>query len=123
VRHPTRELGSAAVEFALVVPLVLALAFAVVEVAVMARAQLEVLGAAREGAREAAVSTDPARAVSAARAALGPHGAEARISVRRPDVVGRPAVVTVTLPHRIGGAFFGGVVVALRASASMRVER
>ena len=47
--------GSAVVEFALVVPLVLALILCLVEVALVARTQLEVVNAAREGARRAVV--------------------------------------------------------------------
>jgi hypothetical protein len=41
--------GSAVVEFALVVPLVLVLVLGVVEVALVARGQLMVINAAREG--------------------------------------------------------------------------
>ncbi|MGB5731172.1 MAG: TadE family protein, partial [Acidimicrobiia bacterium] len=78
--------GSAVVEFALVVPMVLALILGLVEVALVARTQLEVVNAAREGARQAAASPDPADAVNAARNALGGNGASARVSVRRPDV-------------------------------------
>lgn len=115
-----KERGSAVVEFALVVPLVLLLVLAVVEVAVIARTQLEVVQAAREGAREAATSPEPARAVAAARAVVG---SEARVTVRRPAVVGRMARVTVVVPHRVGLPLLGGVTIDLRATAAMRVER
>lgn len=115
--------GSAVVEFALVVPLVLAMLFGIVEVALVARSQLLVVSAAREGAREAAASTDPGAATQAVRSMLGERGSTARISVRRPGVVGRPARVTVTMPHKVAAPLFGGLSVDLRASASMRVER
>lgn len=115
--------GSAAVEFALVLPVVLLTLLAVVEVALVARAQLEVVNAAREGAREAAASPDPARAVAAARRALGDSAARARVTVRRPDAVGAAAEVTVNVPHRIAGSLWGGIAVDLRARATMRVER
>lgn len=118
-----RERGSAVVEFALVVPLVLALVLVVVEIAVVARTQLEVVNAAREGAREAAASPDPKRAVEAAKASLGPIGADARISVRRPHVVGRLAEVEVVLPFRVASVVFGGLSVDVTGRASMRVER
>jgi Flp pilus assembly protein TadG len=117
------ERGGTVVEFALVVPLVLALVLGLVEVALVARAQLEVVNAAREGAREAAASPDPSDAVRAARAALGEVGSSARVSVRRPDVVGRLAEVRVTLPYRVAGPFLGGVRVDITAKAVMRVER
>lgn len=111
------------VEFALVVPLVLLLVLAVVEVAVVARTQLEVINAARDGAREAATSPDPKRAVQAARASLGAAGAAARVSVRRPHVVGRLAEVEVVVPYRVGAILLGGFSVDVTGRASMRVER
>ena len=119
----TRERGTAVVEFALVLPVLLLAVMAAVEVAVVARTQLEVVNAAREGAREAATTPDPARAVAAARASLGPRGGDARVSVQRPDQVGGMAVVVVRLPHRIATAMFGGYVVELTARVAMRVER
>jgi hypothetical protein len=50
--------GSATVEFTLVLPLLLVLALATVEVALLVKDQLIVQGAARAGAREAAVTLD-----------------------------------------------------------------
>lgn len=118
-----RDRGSAVVEFALVVPLVLALVLCLFEVALVARTQLEVVNSAREGAREAAASPDPADAVRAARAVLGGSGGSARISVRRPDVVGERAEVEVMLPYRVAAPLFGGLGLEIVARASMRVER
>lgn len=115
--------GSAVVEFAIVVPLVLALMLGLVEVALVARTQMEVVNAAREGAREAATSPDPALAVRAAKATLGEFGPGARISVRRPDVVGQLAEVRVTLPHHVAATLFGGLEVEITSRAVMRVER
>lgn len=115
--------GSAAVEFALVLPLVLVVLLVAVEVAVVARTQLEVTHAAREGAREAATSPDPVRAVTAARLSLGPGGERARVSVTRDHHVGGRAEVVVRLPHRVAAPLLGGVEVTLVARAVMRVER
>jgi Flp pilus assembly protein TadG len=115
--------GSAVVEFALVVPLVLILILGVVEVALVARGQLMVINAAREGAREAAATPDPTAAVRAARSALGDAGAAARVSVSRPHVVGEPATVVVLMRYRVAAPLLGGFPVDLTASASMRVER
>lgn len=117
------EAGAATVELALLLPLVLVLVLAVVEVAVVARTQIELINSAREGARAAAVSPDPADAVAAVEAALGPAGAKARISVTRPQVVGESARVTVALHHRLASFVFGGTSVELTAKAAMRVER
>lgn len=110
-------------EFALVVPVVLLVVLAVAEVAVVARVQLELVNAAREGAREAATSPDPASALAAARAALGGGADHARINVSRPHVVGATAVVEITLPHTLAPAIFGGTTIELQGRAAMRVEQ
>ena len=108
----------------MVVPLVLLVLLAGVEVALVARTQLEVVSAAREGAREAAAVPDPSRAVAAVRHALpAPHDGRARVAVRRPHVVGKPAEVTVTVPYRVAAPLFGGFMIELKAKAVMRVER
>lgn len=117
------ERGSAIVEFAFVVPLLLVLMFGIVEVAVVARSEIQLLHAAREGARAAAASPDAAVAANAARTALGPQGANARISVVRPAQVGSNATVTISLRHDVAAPLFGGFPVHLGATASMRVER
>jgi Flp pilus assembly protein TadG len=106
-----------------VLPLVLGLVMAVVEVAVVARTQLEVMNAAREGAREAASSPDPVKAVAAARAVLGASADAARVTVTRPHVVGERATVVVRVTHRIAAPLFGGFTIELVGRAAMRVER
>ncbi len=111
------------VEFALVLPLVLLVVLAVVEVAVVARTQLEVVNAAREGAREAATNPDPAAAVGVVQHSLGAAGSRARVQVSRPHVVGERAAVVVRLPHTLAAPLFGGVTVELQARSVMRVER
>ncbi len=117
------ERGGAVVEFALVLPLVLVLLLGLIEVALVARGQLMVINAAREGAREAAATPDPSFAVRAARTALGDAGALARISVSRPHTVGEPARVRVVMRYRVAAPLLGGFSVDLSASAAMRVER
>jgi Flp pilus assembly protein TadG len=111
------------VEFALVLPLVLLALAAIVELTLVARTQLELINAARDGARTAATVVDPAEAAAAVRRALGSAGAETRVSVSRPHVVGEEATVVVTLPHRVGAVLFGGFEVRLSARAVMRVEQ
>ena len=112
-------------EFVLVLPVVLALLLTVVEVAVVARVQLEVTQAAREGAREAATTPEPERAVAAVRNALGPDaaGSGPRLGVSRDHVVGGSAVVVVRLQHHVAAPLFGGFDVTLVGRAVMRVER
>lgn len=119
-----RERGSAVVEFALVVPLVIVVLLAAVEVAVIARTQLEVSQAAREGAREAAAVPDPSRAVEVVRAFLGPEMAgRARVSVSRDHRVGGRAEVTVVVRHPVAAGLLGGLTITLEGRSSMRVER
>lgn len=116
--------GSAVVEFALVVPLVILVLLATVEIALVARTQLEVSQAAREGAREAAASPDPARAVAVVRQFLGDDlGSRARVSVSRDHQVGGRAEVTVVIRHRLAGGLAAGLTVDLQGRSSMRVER
>jgi Flp pilus assembly protein TadG len=58
--------GSASVEFALVLPLILTMALVLLQVGLFVKDQLVLQGAARSGAREAAVSTDDGQARQAA---------------------------------------------------------
>jgi TadE-like protein len=116
--------GSSTVEFFLVVPMVVLVLVAGLQVAGLARARIELVGAARDGARVAATTPDPAKAVEAVLAALpGEVRERARVSVTRPSVVGRPARVVVSLRHLLGPPFPADAGVDLSASASMLVER
>ncbi|GMQ92661.1 MAG: hypothetical protein BMS9Abin12_0138 [Acidimicrobiia bacterium] len=119
----TSERASVVVEFALVLPLVLVVLLGIVEVAVLARSEIQLVHAAREGAREAAASPDTRRAAAAVRSALGRAGTTARISVRRPANVGDKAVVSVSIRHTIAAPIFGGFSLDLQATSTMRVER
>lgn len=105
-------------------PLVVMVAVASIQVMGIAQARLELQAAARDGARVAATTPDPARAVDSVMAALPPEVRErARISVERPDRVGVPARVTVRVRHLLGVPFPAGMGVELTATASMRTER
>jgi Flp pilus assembly protein TadG len=118
--------GSAAVEFALVLPLLLVLALTILEVALLTKDQLIVQGAARAGAREAAVTTDDASAQrSALDAAVGLTGARLDVLVRRDGGVGGPVTVTVTYHASIAVTLVAWLFpdrVDLSASATMRQE-
>ncbi len=119
-----REAGSAVAEFVIVLPLVIVVLLTSVELVSVARMQLEVTQAAREGARQAATNVDPATAVEVVRSALPPDlSATARVSVTRPHRVGAQAEVRVRVPYRFASALFGGLAVELSARAVMRVEQ
>ncbi|HUK61946.1 MAG TPA: TadE/TadG family type IV pilus assembly protein [Dongiaceae bacterium] len=79
-------------EFALVLPILLVVALAIVQVGLIARDQLLVVQAARAGAREAAVSPDPA-AVRSAAAAAAPGLAGIAVQVTRAGSIGDPVTV------------------------------
>ena len=117
--------GQAAVELALVLPLVVLVLLAVVQVGLVVRDQVLVVHAAREAAREAAVEPAPD---AARRAALAGSGLRAdRLAV---DVSGRGGAgtrVRVQVRYRtptqvpLVGTALGDV--DLEATATMRVER
>jgi Flp pilus assembly protein TadG len=118
--------GSAAVEFALVLPLILILALATLQVALLTKDELIVQGAARAGAREAAVSTDDASARQAAvDAAVGLDEAGIDVAVERGGGADEPVVVTVTYHAPIALPAVTWLFpdrVDLVASATMRQE-
>lgn len=112
------------IEMFLVLPIVVLVLVAGLQVVSLTKARIELVGAVREGARVAATTPDPAKAVSAVQAALPPEIRRVtRVSVSRPAVVGSPARVTARARHQLGPPFPSGFGVDLSASASMLVER
>ncbi|HEX8929248.1 MAG TPA: TadE family type IV pilus minor pilin [Actinomycetota bacterium] len=110
------DAGSATVELAAAIPLLVAVTLAMVGVIGLARDQVLAHGAAREAAREAALGGDPASAAAAARAAL-PSGRPARITVA---IAGPNRVrVVVGLPVKLP---FGAAPVVVRATAAAALE-
>ncbi|MEX2556179.1 MAG: TadE/TadG family type IV pilus assembly protein [Actinomycetota bacterium] len=132
-RRPTRlrrsdgVRGSASVEFAAVLPLALIALLLVVQVALVVAQQLVVQHAAREGAREAAVWNDDARAREAALRAGNLDPDRADIEVTPSDrSVGTP--VRVTVHYRVPlivpyVSRFLPSETSLSATAEYRVER
>ncbi len=116
---PTTERGQAAVEFAVVLPVVLVMSLGLVVVAVAIRNELAVGHAAHEGARAAAVSASPAAAASAA----AHRSVELPIDVAVHDD-GRTVTVTVTHVDPVDVPVFGRLVGPIRhtASITMAVE-
>jgi hypothetical protein len=110
------DAGSATVELAAAIPLLVAITLAMVGVIGLARDQVLAQGAAREAAREAAMGGDPARAAAAARAAL-PSGRPATVTVAPagPDRVRVVVGLPVTLP-------FGASPVVVSATAAAALE-
>jgi Flp pilus assembly protein TadG len=127
--HPRRrgagDQGQATVELAIVLPLVVLVLLGVVHVGHLVRDHMMVTHAAREGARAAAVDSDPRAAERAVRAtqALDPR----RLRVETRDRGGPGSRVTVAVRYRFANRIplLRWVVgdVELGAEATMRVER
>ena len=125
MRRGRADGGQASVELALVLPLVVMLLLAVVQLGLLVRDQIMVVHAAREAVREAAVDPAPD---AARRAALASSTlVESRVAV---TATGRGAAgsrVRVEVTYRspttvpLLGAALGDL--PLRASAPLRVER
>jgi Flp pilus assembly protein TadG len=116
------EQGQSAVEFALVLPMILILMLGLLQLGVMVRDQIMVLGAAREGVRQAIVTPD--RGVIEQAAARAAPGLRLAVEVVRGTSRGEPARVTVkTSPAKLPlvGQMVGGLT--LKGSATMRIER
>ena len=118
------ERGQATVEVALVLPVVVAFALAVVQVGVLVHDQLLVTAAAREAVRAAAVSDTGSDARRAAGAIGGLTGDRLQVDVRRDP--GEGGIVHVRVDYRaatdvpVVGALLPDV--AMSATAVMRGE-
>jgi Flp pilus assembly protein TadG len=120
------ETGSAVVEFALVLPLLLLVALALVQVTVVGRDRLLLQHAARAGAREAAVDADDAavrQAVLDAAVPLDPAGVS--VTVERAGGFGQPVLVRVAFDVPVAMPLAGWLLPAsvhLAAQTAMRQE-
>jgi hypothetical protein len=116
--------GSAAVEFALVLPLALFMALALVQVGLLGREALLVSQAAREAAREAAVVRDEDRIREAALRS-GLDGSRIDLLVERRGSVGDPVTVGIAYRTPLLVPFLRWLLpeeVVLRANVTMRQE-
>ena len=118
--------GSAVVEFALVLPLLLVVTLALVEVGLVVRDRLLVESSARAGARAAALSPDPGLIRGAVeRAAPTLDGGALGVSVAREGGRGDPVTVTVTYGSAVRVPFIAWLMrgtIRMAASATDRQE-
>lgn len=121
------ERGAVAVEFALVVPLLLILLFSIVSVSRAFQAQATLTAAAREAARTMAIQNDlpaaKAAAVNTAAAASLPLS-NGQVAVTPSSCAGKPPTqnVTVTIDYQFqpAGSFAGGKAFTITSTAVFR---
>jgi Flp pilus assembly protein TadG len=118
--------GSASVEFALVLPLLLVVGLALLQVGLLAKDQLVLQEAARAGARQAAVSHDEGSVREATLAAAATlDRARIGVSIERAPSSDGPVTVTVTYAAPIAIPLVRWLFpsqVRLSARATMRQE-
>lgn len=116
--------GQAAVELALVLPLVVLLLLAVVQVALVVRDQVLAVHAAREGAREAAVNDRPDAAARGVLASSRLDPTRVRVNTQRPRAANGRVRVEVTYRSRTDVPLIGPMLpdVTVHSSAAMRQE-
>ena len=124
MRREREDGGQASVELALVLPLVVIVLLAVVQLGLLVRDQILVVHAAREAAREAAVdaSADAPRRAALASSTL--DGSRLTVSSTGRGPAGSRVRVEVTYRAPTAVPLLGAAVgdLTLRASATMRVE-
>jgi Flp pilus assembly protein TadG len=119
------ERGAAAVEFALVLPVLLVLVLGIAEFGRAYNVQTILSGAAREGVRVMALQNDPAAARAATKAAASTLSlTDGQISVTPTNCISTAAstasaTVTVTYPMPFLTGFFG-TSITLRGEGMMR---
>ena len=129
--RPTRRLrgerGAVAVEFALVVPLLLLLLFSIVSVSRAFQVQAALSGAAREAARAMAIQNDPAAARSAAVFAASTSSISlggGQVSITPSSCTGAApttnVTVVITYQFQPMGSFAGGVAFPITSKAVLR---
>jgi Flp pilus assembly protein TadG len=125
-RRGHEQRGASAVEFALVLPLLLVVALALVQVGLLVRDRLLVEAAARAGARTAAVDPDEGAVADAvARSAPDLDAGALTVAVVRAGTQGDPVTVTVGYTSAIRVPFIGWLIthgVAMTSTATDRQE-
>lgn len=124
-RHMREEGGGAAVEFALVLPILVLLVFGIVEFGGAFNTDLSVTHAAREGARLAAVGNWDKAVVEARATPLTVGGG---LDVADPVYGSDPDLgdyveITVSYPYDLGIPLWGDVgIVSIESTARMKME-
>lgn len=123
-RAGREQAGQSTVELALLLPVVILLLLAVLQVGLLGRDVLLVAHASREAARAAAVDADPGAARRAALASSGLAGDRVDVRVRGRDGPGSRVEVVVAYRAPTAVPIVGRLLGdrTLRAAVTMRVE-
>lgn len=118
---PRDEKGAAAVELALVLPILVLLLFGVIEFGRGYNAKVELTAAVREGARAAALSSgDPVAATRNAAPGLTPASLAVTVVTPCPPTGTGNTTVKATYPFTYSIPFFGTATFSLKATGVMR---
>lgn len=127
LRRLAGERGAVAVEFALVVPLLLIMLFSIVSVSRAFQVQATLSGAAREAARAMAIQNDIGAARSAAVFAASTSDIDlgaGQVSISPSTCTGASpttnVTVTITYQFQPTGSFAGGVAFPITSKAVLR---
>ncbi|MFZ3063015.1 MAG: TadE family protein [Actinomycetota bacterium] len=120
MRKVKNENGSSAIEFALVLPVLVMLMVGIFQFGMAYSNYLAITHAAREGARLAAVNQFSEEVVREKAYPVNPDS----ISISYPsgNVHGESVMVTITYNKKIEIPIWGSAVVPLQSRASMRIE-
>ena len=115
-----RQQGQATVELALALPVIVAVLLLVVQVALVVRAHVLVVDAAREGARAAAVGEDDQDVTRAVRAVPGLAPERIEVAIHR----GSARTIAVTVRYRVATdvALVGPLVADQDVSATVTMQ-
>ncbi|RJQ52320.1 MAG: pilus assembly protein [Actinobacteria bacterium] len=115
------EDGATAIEFALLLPLLVMVLVGTFQFGLAYNNYLAITHAAREGARMAAVGAYDEAAVRSSAYPVNPTSVS--LSYPRGSEHGDPAEVTVRADFDLSIPFFSQMRIPLRSTASMRIER
>ncbi len=138
-RHPRSEGGAAAVEFALILPLLMMLVFGIVDFGYAMNRDTMINNAAREGVRSASLGATTADVTATVKSALPPEIAATvtvTVTCTKPTGVactaystdaasGGTAIVKVDYVHSWitpVGSVFSGKTITLSKTSKMRIE-
>lgn len=124
-----KEKGQSAIEFALVLPVILIIILVIIQSGIVVNAQLIITHAAREGARDGSVTNDNFKIMSSIRNSTGTLNQE-MLSISISPSSGRRIgdYITVNIKYRpplvipIIRSFFPDSI-CLKSSATMRIEK